>query len=143
MTTRSRQDLAYLPYATPPCPHYSEEEYKLVYSSGKVAYSNKNPRSASLPIQRTPEERKRVPVANNEPSLETRREYAHATWRMYRRIVCYRESHPLPDCYYFKSPHHSDPSSPLRFDPSGSQPSTNDDCEEHYDDEVMPFEMDM
>lgn len=134
--TSAKQALACLPCATPPPTLYADKD-KLVNLSDKVY---KNPCSSSLPIRRTPEERKRLANERDE-RLESEKEYAHSTWRMYHRIMCYRESHPLPACYFDMSTHmiHSDQSSPLSVDPRGSPPTNNID--EH--DEAMLFDMDM
>jgi hypothetical protein len=56
-------------------------------------------KSASRPIRRTPQEKNRLQM-EDKMMIASEMEYDHATWRMYHRIMKYRQKCPLPDSYY-------------------------------------------
>lgn len=87
-----------------PEPEYSNryrDQLSFIQSISAEAATTASSHSLSQPIPRSKAEDDRHQMQALELAAE--QSYERATWRMYNRIVAYREKHPLPVSYYYTS----------------------------------------
>jgi hypothetical protein len=79
-------------------PNMYHDSLRISVSEYPIRYALSH-KSASRPIRRSQQEQSRLQM-EDKMMIATETEYDQATWRMYNRIMKYRQKRPLPDSYY-------------------------------------------